>query len=67
MAVVAQGYSGVLLALVDVVSEAGRRGVADTAGQALDPCQMLAISGIQFVVHVDRMTIKNLMDRICKC
>lgn len=51
VAVIAERYSSVLLALVDVVGRAGRRSVTDAAGQALDPCQMLALGCIEFVVH----------------
>jgi hypothetical protein len=49
--VVAERHRGVLLALVDVVGGARGWGVADRAGQALDPLEVLALGCIQFVVH----------------
>jgi len=52
MAVVTQGYRGVLLTLIDVVGCARWRAVADTAGQALDPLQVLTLSRCQLVVHI---------------
>ena len=51
MAVVAERYRGVLLPLIDVVGATGGRGVADGAGQALDPGQMLALRCVEFIVH----------------
>ncbi len=51
MAVVAERHGGVLLALLDVVGGARGRGIADRAGQALDPLEVLALGCIQLVVH----------------
>ena len=51
MAVVAKRHGGVLLALVDVVGGARWRGIADTAGQTLNPCQMLTLRCVKFIIH----------------
>lgn len=51
MAVLAQGYDGVLLMLLDMVGIARAGGVAHRAGQLFYPGNVAALLGCEFIVH----------------
>lgn len=52
MAVVAQGYAGVLAMLFNVVGATGWGSVANTTGQAFNPRQVFALGCIKLIIHI---------------
>lgn len=61
MAVIAEGYAGVLAMLLNVVGRARGRGITDAAGQALDPPQMLALCSRELIIHIVTLSKKRLL------
>jgi hypothetical protein len=52
MTVLAEGYTGVLAVLFDVVGIRGWGSVTNATGKLLDPSHMLSLLGGEFVVHL---------------